>query len=323
MLTVREFVASVVVPLFNKEALVSRSLRSILAQTVDAFELIVVNDGSTDGSRRVVSSIPDRRVRLIDQENAGVSAARNRGIREARADLIVFCDADDEWHVGHLADIVGLKSGFPGADVYATGYLVDDGEGRLRTNILRGLPAGFEQGCLDDYFALSSSSEPPLTASSVGATRRALDAIGLFPAGVDTGEDLLTWARLAERFQIAYRRRPSAIFWQPGSIADRPGRVPAEPDVVGQELAVMLARARGGRSAGLAAYLALWYRMRGVIYLKLGDRWRARAELGRSLRRGGWRLPTAALWLLCLLPKAGKAFESLERRHHHAGGARP
>lgn len=318
-----EFVASVVMPLFNKETQVLRSLRSILAQTPDAFELIVVNDGSTDASRRVVSSISDRRVRLIDQENAGVSAARNRGIREARADLIVFCDADDEWQGGHLADIADLKSGFPGADVYATGYLVADGERRLRTNILRGLPAGFEQGRIDDYFALASVSEPPLTASSIGATRQSLEAVGLFPEGVGTGEDLLTWARLAERFQIAYRRRPSAIFWQPASIADRPGRVPALPDVVGRELALMLARARGGRSAGLAAYLALWHRMRGVIYLKLGDRRRAREELGRSLRIGGRRPTTAALWLLCLLPEAGKALEVLERRRHRARGARP
>jgi hypothetical protein len=155
-----------------------------------------------------------------------------------------------------------------------------------------------------------------LHTSSVAATRKALLAVGLFPDGVQSGEDLLTWARLAERYRIAYQRRPTATFQSPCRVTDRSGRVPAEPDVVGEELALMLARASCATAVGLAAYLALWHRMRGVIYLKLGNGRCARTEFLHSLRRGGWRPRICALWLLGFLPHSGKVFEYLERQRN-------
>lgn len=315
-------VVSVVMPLFNKERQVARAVRSVLGQTRREFELIVVDDGSTDGSRAVVASIRDCRLRVLGQANAGVSAARNRGIGAAGADLIAFCDADDEWEPDHLASILGLAARFPEAEVLATGYFIAAGDIRRRANILRGLPEGFEEGYLEDYFRVAAVSEPPLHTSSVAVSRRALEAVGLFPVGVHSGEDLLTWARLAQGRRIAYQRRPSATFQGPCSVGDRPGRVPAEPDVVGAELARLFARAPGPEAAALAAYLALWHRMRGVIYLKLGNGRRARAEFGRSLQRRGWCPKVCAFWLLGLLPHAGKALECLERRRERLRGAR-
>ena len=312
---------SVVMPLFNKEGQVARSVHSVLGQTCGEFELIVVNDGTTDGSREVVASLRDRRIRLIDQKHAGVSAARNRGIGEARAKLIAFCDADDEWEPDHLESLLGLSRRYPGAAVYATGYwFASPGELR-RANILRGVHDDFEEGLFDDYFRVAAASDPPLCSSSVAVRVDALRDVGFFRRDVDTGEDLLTWARLAERYPIAYRRRPTALFWSPRGVADRPGRVPAEPDVVGEELARMLARAPGPIAAGLAAYLALWHRMRGVIYLKLGNSRRARREFGLSLHRGGWSLKVCALWLLSLMPHPGKVFEYLEHRRTRLRGA--
>ena len=87
----------VVIPLYNKEVYIKNTLNSVLAQTIKDFEIIVVNDGSTDKSAEVVKSLSDPRIRLINQVNAGVSVARNRGINEAKADLIAFLDGDDEW----------------------------------------------------------------------------------------------------------------------------------------------------------------------------------------------------------------------------------
>jgi len=307
---------SVVMPLFNKQRQVSGSVHSVLGQTCGDFELIIVDDGSTDRSREVVASIEDRRIRVIDQKNSGVSSARNRGIAAAGADLIAFCDADDEWEPRHLEALLGLAARFPEASVFATGYVIAERGGRPRTNILRGLSGGFEEGYLENYFRVAAGSDPPLHTSSVAATRQALHAVGLFPVGVHTGEDLLTWARLAERCRIAYQRRPSAIFRAPGRVTDRPGRTPAEPDVVGGELARMLARTPEGTAGDLAAYLALWHRMRGVVYLKLGNRRRARTEFGRALRRGGWSFKAGSLWLLGLLPRAGSVFERLEQRRN-------
>lgn len=312
---------SVVMPLFNKEGWVARSVRSVLEQTVREFELIIVNDGSTDGSRGIVSAIADPRLLLIDQQNAGVSAARNRGIEQASARLIAFCDADDEWEPEHLADLLGLTARYPEAHVFATGYFIADGTGRRRKNILRGLPESFAEGYLERYFRIAAASDPPVHTSSVAATRLALDAVGGFPAGVHAGEDLLTWARLALNNRIAYQRRPSSTFRSPGSVADRPGRAPADPDLVGGELQRMSERADGQTVEGLAAYVALWHRMRGVIFLKLGDRRRARAEFRRSLELAGWSLRICVLRAAGLLPRAGRAIEALERGRERLRGS--
>lgn len=93
---------SVIIPLYNKAQHIARTLDSVFAQSFVDFEVIVVDDGSTDNGADIVRDYHDRRFRLIQQKNAGPGAARNRGIREARADYITFLDADDEWLPGFL-----------------------------------------------------------------------------------------------------------------------------------------------------------------------------------------------------------------------------
>lgn len=88
---------SVVIPLYNKEPIIENSLRSVLSQDYNDFEIVVVNDGSTDRSADIVMKIDDSRIRLIEQENGGPSKARNTGVRNAKGEWIVFLDADDEF----------------------------------------------------------------------------------------------------------------------------------------------------------------------------------------------------------------------------------
>lgn len=87
---------SVIIPLYNKEAIVKRSIESVLTQNYEDFEIIVVNDGSTDKSAEIVRKIKDSRVRLIEQTNGGPSKARNTGVKNAKGKWILFLDADDE-----------------------------------------------------------------------------------------------------------------------------------------------------------------------------------------------------------------------------------
>ncbi|MGB9938210.1 glycosyltransferase family 2 protein [Methanosarcina sp.] len=106
------FIVSVVIPVYNKEPHVKRALRSVLNQTVQDFEMIVINDRSTDKSLQEVKSFSDPRIRLISQENSGVSIACNRGIDEAKSELIAFLDADDEWIPDYLETILRLRESY-------------------------------------------------------------------------------------------------------------------------------------------------------------------------------------------------------------------
>ena len=113
---------SVVIPLYNKAHQIANTLYSVLKQTFRNFEIVVVDDGSTDNSVQEVEKVNDIRIRIIHQKNAGVSAARNKGIEEARYNLIAFLDADDEWKPEYLETQYNLFLKYPQCNVYACGY---------------------------------------------------------------------------------------------------------------------------------------------------------------------------------------------------------
>ncbi|HEY0798329.1 MAG TPA: glycosyltransferase family A protein [Candidatus Baltobacteraceae bacterium] len=116
---------SVIVPLFNKAPYVLRALDSIARQTYTDFEVIVVDDGSTDGGEALVAAFDDPRVRLVKQSNAGPGAARNRGIAAARSTLLAFLDADDEWQPTFLARSLALLDAHPQAAAISSAAVRD------------------------------------------------------------------------------------------------------------------------------------------------------------------------------------------------------
>jgi glycosyltransferase involved in cell wall biosynthesis len=307
-------IVSVVMPLYNKEKDVSRAIDSVLSQTAKEFELIAVNDGSTDKGPEVVRAFKDQRIRIIDQPNQGVSAARNKGIAEAKADLIAFLDADDEWKPDFLEIILRLKRKFPTCSVFATNYFFSLPDGSNRPTLLRELPRDFHEAILPDYFAIASRSDPPLCSSAVAVTKTAITSTGGFPAGITSGEDLLTWARLAARFQIGYSTKPCSIHYNPQTVSDRPGRMPQEPDKVGDSLRDLLNNADSATIPGLKAYIALWHRMRAVIFIQLGDKKNARKEV-RVAMRFAPSLRLSLLLFIAILPAslAAKALMYIKR----------
>ncbi len=277
---------TVVVPLFNKGPLVRRALRSVLGQTFPDFELIVVDDGSTDDGPRVVEGMGDPRLRMIVQENSGVSAARNRGIAAATSPLVAFLDADDQWKPEFLATMMELRTRYPQCRVYASQYDRCYAGRDVVPIRLRGLPPPPWEGILEDYFALAARSDPPLWASAVAVARDALQVVGGFPLGVQAGEDLLTWARLATRYRIAYSRRSLATFHleRRRSALDPPTRRPAGHDTVGEELRRLLAEVPPPVVPSLKRYIALWHRMRASCYLGLGQRKATLVEAAKGLQ---------------------------------------
>lgn len=108
---------SVVIPLYNKEKYIRNTLKSVLDQTVHNFEIIVVDDGSTDGSLQAANSIANEKIKVISQKNAGVAVARNVGVENAKADYIAFLDADDKWQPNYLENIEKLIDEFPESDI--------------------------------------------------------------------------------------------------------------------------------------------------------------------------------------------------------------
>ena len=113
---------SVVIPLYNKENSIRKTIYSVLQQTYDNFEILVINDGSTDGSLDIIKAIKSDKIRIITQNNSGVSAARNRGITEAQFDWIAFLDGDDLWFENHLTEVTKMITAFPAKRFFTTSF---------------------------------------------------------------------------------------------------------------------------------------------------------------------------------------------------------
>ena len=259
---------SIIIPLYNKEASIATALRGVLAQTYQDFEVVVVDDGSTDGGAAVVETFDDPRIRLIRQENGGVSAARNRGIAEARGEHIAFLDADDEWMPEFLEEIAALIAEYPECRARATNYVFNS-NGVKSPTILRKMPFTEGRGVLTNYFEVASCSHPPMWTSAVCIDRDLLQEIGGFPVGIKSGEDLLVWARVAVRTQWAFSMKAMAQYnFDQVSIKEPPTRIPEEVDVVGEELKRLWQD--NPEVCGLKLYLSLWHKMRSSMYMRLG-----------------------------------------------------
>ncbi|MEM1048241.1 MAG: glycosyltransferase [Pseudomonadota bacterium] len=129
---------SVVIPLYNKADLIERTVRSVLGQTCQDFEIVIVDDGSSDDYESALSAIEDTRIRVIRQENQGAGAARNRGVDEATGRYIAFLDSDDMFLPHHLETMAGLLEGTENTVVYAP-VIVDRGADRRTVKPYRGI----------------------------------------------------------------------------------------------------------------------------------------------------------------------------------------
>jgi glycosyltransferase involved in cell wall biosynthesis len=199
----QEPAVSVIIPLYNKEKYVRRAVESVLGQTFVDFELIVVNDGSTDGGPVIVRGYTDPRIRVIDQDNHGVSAARNRGIAEARAPLTAFLDADDEWLPEFLMTIVGMTRRFPEAGAYATASEIHESSGAVTRLVCDGFGERYSEGIIENY-CRTALLGCQLSSSAVAVPRHVFERVGDFPIGEHLGEDGHMWLRIALRYPIAY-----------------------------------------------------------------------------------------------------------------------
>lgn len=187
---------SVVMPLYNKVAEVERALRSVVEQSLSPCEIIVVDDGSTDGSgaivERLIKECPDAGIRLITQKNSGVSAARNRGIEEAKGDYVALLDADDWWLSGYIAEVCRLMEYYPDADAYATAFDIVNGSERVAAPVptVEGYINPAEEALCGRY---------PIIPSTATLRKETVAAVGGFPEGMRIGEDQWLWVSMLKR----------------------------------------------------------------------------------------------------------------------------
>ncbi|MBK9926013.1 MAG: glycosyltransferase family 2 protein [Anaerolineales bacterium] len=197
---------SVVVPLYNKEQHIKRAVLSVLDQNFIRYELLIVDDGSTDNSYEVAKSIEDDRIRIIRQSNQGECAARNRGILESSSEFIAFLDADDCWKPSFLDQIASLIKEYPTCGVYATSYEVVDEFGVCQPLKKSYFVRGW-RGILDNYFEIIRDYFP-FNSSSVAIRKEALKKVNGFPVGVKLGGDIATWFNLCTVTKFAYVNLP-------------------------------------------------------------------------------------------------------------------
>jgi glycosyltransferase involved in cell wall biosynthesis len=194
---------SVIIPLYNKEKSISSAIQSVLSQNLNSFELIIINDGSTDTSRERAGYFSDSRIQIIDQENMGVSAARNRGIKAASYPYLAFLDGDDLWKPEYLQTQKELVQDYPEAGLWGCGM------GILKNNQKYSVYHGLPEGCrrlIKNYFTMKKRGmlfRPSGTVIHKSIFRE----VGLFDKNIDFGEDVDMILRVFLKYNPAFYNR--------------------------------------------------------------------------------------------------------------------
>lgn len=299
---------SVIVPLYNKAPYIKRALDSIARQTLSDFEVIVVDDGSTDEGAEVVREYTDKRFRFISQENLGPGAARNRGIEEASAGLVAFLDADDEWLPEYLEE--GVRFLDEAADVASItfGYFAHPrGRSKAKMWQRRGLTGGLHR--------VKANTSPALLVSMLAymhpcttITRAAvLKRWGGFFSGEKCkyAEDAHLWLKVLLNELVAFSMKPLArLHVEASSLSKNLSDArPIEPFLINPQeieaacppdLRVLLSRVMTIRALKTACVLGYW------------GHWREASKLvARFNVPGSWRLPYFIPSLVCRTPLGG------------------
>lgn len=293
---------SVVIPTYNRDAVVTRAIDSVLTQTYDDFEVVVVDDYSTDDTKAVVSEYDDDYVRYVrHNENRGACAARNTGIGHSNGRYIAFLDSDDEWHKTKLTKHVRCMERAPeSVGVVYTGYRV-----KRSDNVEIGQVPSKRGDIHHDQLAKDWVSPT----SAVLVDRECFESVGTFDTGLAARQDYDMWLRLSRYYEFDYVKEPLVTLH-----ADGDNRITADIESRMDAHRTLLERIRADVE-GLGVLdrrriLASQY-FTIARYLQRHDRRRhSMAFFGRSLASNPFRSRTwlgAALIVLGVSPDDGLA----------------
>lgn len=201
----------------------AKAIESVLSQTCCDFELVIVDDGSKDDSYEVaLKAIGGREnCRIHQQQNAGVSIARNNGAALSRGEFLCFLDADDWWSPSYLEEMSRLVDDYPEAGIYGTGYTIVN-EAKHRTRVAPiGVEPGFEKGYINYCQVYAKTLAMPLWTGAVCIPHPVFEEMHGFPEGIKLGEDFLLWIKIALKYKVAFLNKPLAYYNQDVEMAGR------------------------------------------------------------------------------------------------------
>ncbi len=201
---------SIIIPLYNKAPYIQKALQSIVCQTLRDFELIIIDDGSTDGSAIIAEKylIENHReilYKILHQQNSGVSVARNNGVAVSKGEFIAFLDADDWWEPDFLEEMDKMIAEYPDAGIYAANYVYYK-PGKTHVALM------LHRGYINYPVAYMQSAAMPVTSITTCMPRTVFDEMGGFPIGIKLGEDFLLWAKTAIHYKVAFCEKPLAYY---------------------------------------------------------------------------------------------------------------
>jgi glycosyltransferase involved in cell wall biosynthesis len=191
---------SIVIPVFNKEKFVPKTLESVLGQSFADFEIIIVNDGSTDESEARILEFTDNRIKYFSKKNEGVAVARNFGIEKASSDFICFLDADDYWYPNFLETMHHFIAEFPEQKVFAGAIEIETRDKCIRAHYSIPKKSDFE---IVDFFE-ASQKECVLWTSAICIHKSVFEKTGTFDTSIKHGEDTELWIRVGLQFPIVF-----------------------------------------------------------------------------------------------------------------------
>jgi GT2 family glycosyltransferase len=300
---------SVVIPAYNAAATLGEAIGSVLAQTRKDFEVIVIDDGSSDNTAAIAAGFADQRIRVYRQENAGPSAARNRGIAQAVGEYVSSLDSDDLWLPDYLAEMGRVLEENPQADFAYTHAWILDASDRFRTVPTGAWHRPSTPMLPRDQFIAELLKECFVNAPTI--RRTALEQVGGYDESISHGEDWELWLRLAnsgfEAVRVAgpltiYRNRPGSHSADQAAMAVAPAvvyrtvleRHPASPQVKALAEARLKAIDRRARPD-----MRILLSIRGAVGTA------TRGLRVRYLPSNGWHLRSAPP------PRVAEAFPSL------------
>lgn len=201
---------SIIIPLYNKEKYIKATIDSVLSQTFQDFEIIIINDGSTDNSQTIIKSIIDDRIKFYIQDNKGVSESRNAALSKSTGIYIALLDADDLWHPKYLETIHQLILSYPEQHVFSTAVTLETSSNNIRSVYSVGNLKDKEVYVVD-YFE-SSYINTLLTSSSTVLHQSVFNKIGSYDTSIKSGEDTDLWIRIGMHYKVVFINDPLVTY---------------------------------------------------------------------------------------------------------------